>query len=89
MLLSVHIYFLRPLESVQILWYKVTSSGQRQVIGANNKFDLSVYNRMLTINTVDATDAGAFECEGSLTGQTVYSNITQRATLTVLGKVFG
>ncbi|BFZ02837.1 hypothetical protein BsWGS_05876 [Bradybaena similaris] len=74
----------QPLENVQILWYKITSSGQRQVIEANNKFDLSVYNRVLTIGTVDVTDAGAFECEGSLRGQTVNSNIIQRATLTVL-----
>ncbi|CAG5132926.1 unnamed protein product, partial [Candidula unifasciata] len=74
----------QPLENVQITWYKITNSGQKQLIVKNSKYDLSNYDRVLTISTVEATDAGMFECEGSLTAQTVYSNITQRATLTVL-----
>lgn len=80
----------RPMQYLTIQWYKVVNGTRGEVINSDTKHQLSYFRRQLIIKSLEASDAGDYECEASynIPGNTP-TQISARATLTLTGMSAG
>ncbi|XP_059172379.1 protein sidekick-2-like [Physella acuta] len=69
-------------QSVSLKWYQGTGSSRKEITSGTAKYTFTDSNRVLTISSVTSSDAGVYECEGSVSGQT--KTLTKSTRLEIL-----
>ncbi|GFN78217.1 protein sidekick-2, partial [Plakobranchus ocellatus] len=72
----------QPFNNLQVTWFKGDDTARSLISTGDGHLDLSSDSRVLTIQSISATDAGVYGCEGTVTGQP--ATVKHQATLTVL-----